>query len=133
MHEDIRRGIDEQIIVETSVLVHARQLKLLWISYTNALNWPNGAELAIDVSLHQGSLNGGRLSTIPISCKIILLKGPFTAMNMFQVRIALAVIRPLLKPNGSPVSFEMTPLESGFRRLSLPTLDGRRSARIQVC
>ena len=126
MHEDIRRGIDEQIIVETSVLVHARQLKLLWISYTNALNWPN-------VSLHQGSLNGGRLSTIPISCKIILLKDPFTAMNMFQVRISLAVIRPLLKPNGSPVSFETTPLESGFRRLSLPTLDGRRSVTIQAC
>ncbi|CAF1179283.1 unnamed protein product [Adineta steineri] len=72
MREDISFGIDEQIVREISDIVHSRQLRLLWIPYTNANNWNNWKTLGIDVAilqpgyafaspLMQGTFNAGRL------------------------------------------------------------------------
>ena len=72
MREDIVPGTNEDVILETSQIVHARQLRLLWIPYAGAPNWQNWAKLGIDVAilqpgyafaapLLQGSYNAGRL------------------------------------------------------------------------
>lgn len=41
MREDIIPGINEQVILETSHIVHSHNLRLLWIPYASALNWQN--------------------------------------------------------------------------------------------
>lgn len=72
MREDITHGINEQITLEISEIVHQRQLRLLWIPYTNAINWNNWTKLGIDIAilqpgyafsspLMQGTFNAGRL------------------------------------------------------------------------
>jgi hypothetical protein len=72
MREDINLGINEQVTLEISQIVHLRQLRLLWIPYSSAINWNNWLNLGIDVAilqpgyafsspLMQGTLNAGRL------------------------------------------------------------------------
>ncbi|CAF0890534.1 unnamed protein product [Rotaria sordida] len=72
MREDIIFGINEQITLEISHIVHTKQLRLLWIPYTSAINWNNWTKLGIDVAilqpgyafsspLMQGTFNAGRL------------------------------------------------------------------------
>lgn len=72
VREDITYGINEQITLEISEIVHQKQLRLLWIPYTRAINWNNWTKLGIDVAilqpgyafaspLMQGTYNAGRL------------------------------------------------------------------------
>ncbi|CAF3487136.1 unnamed protein product [Rotaria sp. Silwood1] len=72
MREDINYGINEQIILEISHIIHKKQLRLLWIPYTNAINWNNWINLGIDIAilqpgyafsspLMQGTFHAGRL------------------------------------------------------------------------
>ncbi|CAF3589078.1 unnamed protein product [Rotaria sp. Silwood1] len=72
MREDINYGINEQIILEISHIIHKKQLRLLWIPYTNAINWNNWINLGIDIAilqpgyafsspLMQGTYHAGRL------------------------------------------------------------------------
>ncbi len=72
MREDITYGINEQITLEISEIVHQKQLRLLWIPYNNAINWNNWSKLGIDIAilqpgyafsspLMQGTTNAGRL------------------------------------------------------------------------
>jgi len=72
MREDITYGINEQITLEISEIVHKKELRLLWIPYTSASNWNNWTKLGIDIAilqpgyafaspLMQGTLNAGRL------------------------------------------------------------------------
>ncbi|CAF3156077.1 unnamed protein product [Rotaria sp. Silwood2] len=74
MREDIIFGINEQITLEISQIIHTKQLRLLWIPYTNAINWNNWTKLGIDIAiiqpgyafsspLMQGTFNSGRLRT----------------------------------------------------------------------
>ena len=72
MREDIVGQINEEITLEISQIVHSRQLRLLWIPYSSAINWNNWKKLGIDVAilqpgyafstpLMQGTFNAGRL------------------------------------------------------------------------
>lgn len=72
MREDISFGINEEITIEISQIVHQEQLRLLWIPYTSAINWNNWTSLGIDVAilqpgyafsspLMQGTFHAGRL------------------------------------------------------------------------
>ncbi|CAF1581877.1 unnamed protein product [Rotaria magnacalcarata] len=72
MREDISLGINEQITLEISSIVHSRQLRLIWIPYASAISWNNWTQLGIDVAilqpgyafaspLMQGTFNAGRL------------------------------------------------------------------------
>lgn len=72
MREDISLGLNEQITLEISDIVHKKELRLLWIPYASAISWSNWAKLGIDVAilqpgyafaspLTQGTFNAGRL------------------------------------------------------------------------